>query len=82
MKLAIKKIEQHAEGRFYVTLWFDLNGEDVRTKLTKDHIQNLMQKGKIPPKLAVGMVLNVCERAGKLGQKLYYVYGYESNKPL
>lgn len=77
MKLDIKKIEKHAEGRFYLTLWFEIGGELVRTKLTKEHLKNLRQKNRIPQKLAVGQVLNVAERKGKLGQPLYYVYSYE-----
>ncbi len=77
MKLAIKKIEKHSEGRFIATLWFEKDGELIRTKLTKEHIKNLRDKNKIPQKLALGQVLNVCERRGRLGQPLFYVYGYE-----
>lgn len=77
MKLAIKKIEKHEEGRFKYTIWFELGGEMIRTKLTLDHIKNLRNKDRIPPKLALGQVLNVCKRKGYTGQDLFYIYGYE-----
>lgn len=78
MKAKISGIQKHKEGDpFYLTLWLDLpDRSQVMTKLTKDHLKNLIQRNKLPKHVEVGLTVNVCERKGRV-RSLYYIYGYE-----
>lgn len=79
MKVPIKRIEKHQEGKFYLTVYFEhpTTGEELRTKLTKDHLRNLISRDKLPKTLSKGLIVNICERKGRT-QSLYYIYGYEN----
>jgi len=81
MKVKIKRIEKHQESKFYLTIYFDCprTGEELRIKMTKAHLLNLIDRAKLPRKLTKGLLINVCERKGRT-QPLYYVYGHEENE--
>lgn len=77
MKLQVEKIEKSSDKRFKLIVYFKYGGELVKTKLTKEHIDNLLSKNKLPQKLRVGQVLNVFKRVGRANQDLFYIYDYE-----
>ena len=77
VKVKVEKIEKHTEGPFYLTIWFKIGGELLRTKLTREHLINLRNKDKIPKKLMLGQLLHVCKRKGRGEVDLYYIYAYD-----